>query len=233
MHIMLFLLSLISFLLTFVSGSPVMHARQTTFAPLPFVTPTACPATDPVTATWIPAATNIAAIPKGLLTDCQLGCLANTGASDSNCDQATEYWTYCFRQPNITSIGQCLCEPPIYYQAIFEDCAGCLATAQYLANLAHPPARPAPDFFNETTGLVVQLTTAYLDLCDPLNPVDITPESLEHFLCETRDITEIFGGPIAMMNFTLRSDPSLAWNGYGTSPDTLPFSPLPSPTSRH
>ncbi|PMD38735.1 hypothetical protein L207DRAFT_584132 [Hyaloscypha variabilis F] len=181
MSIMLFLLSLISFL-TLVSGSPGLHARQTTFAPIPIATPTACPASGSVTATWIPAATNVAAIPKGLLTECQLNCLADTASTDSNCDQATEYWTYCFHQPNATDIGECLCNPPIYYDVIFQDCAGCLATAQYLANLAHRPKHPASDFFNTTSGLVAQLTNAYENSCNNefmsllLSPPYIQPE---------------------------------------------------------
>ena len=66
---MLFLLLLVSFVFNVVSGSPAMQARQTDS------TPTACPATAPATATWIPAATDVAAIPKGAITDCQLGCL--------------------------------------------------------------------------------------------------------------------------------------------------------------
>jgi len=76
---------------------------------------------------------------------------------------------------------------------MIEDCAGCLATAQYLANLANPPSHPVPDFFNATTGLAATATNAYTDFCT--STAAAGPE-LEHFLCQSRDITALFGGPI-------------------------------------
>jgi hypothetical protein len=70
LNIMFLLLFLISFLLTFVSGSPVVTPRQV----VPGTTPTACLIYS-TTGTWMPAATNPAVIPKGLLTPCQQSCL--------------------------------------------------------------------------------------------------------------------------------------------------------------
>jgi hypothetical protein len=71
----MFLLALFSLLITLTSGSPALAARQSvTITPSP--TPTACPyPTVPTGGSWMAAATNIAAIPTGLLTPCQLGCL--------------------------------------------------------------------------------------------------------------------------------------------------------------
>ena len=98
--------------------------------------------------------------------------------------------------PPFSQILQNKLTPLPSYEVIFQDCAGCLATAQYLANLAHRPKHPASDFFNTTSGLVAQLTNAYENFCNT-NPAD-APVELEHFLCESRDITARFGGPIAV-----------------------------------
>jgi hypothetical protein len=70
-NVMLFFLSLIS-LLGLVSGSPALVARQ-----LPSALPTGCPydSVPTVSGNWIAAATNVAAIPQGDITQCQLGCL--------------------------------------------------------------------------------------------------------------------------------------------------------------
>jgi hypothetical protein len=94
------------------------------------------------------------------------------------------------------------------YETGFRNCADCLATAQYFANKDTPPAQPAPDFFNLTTGLKAQLGVGYRNYCgtnyDPntgtLLPStgDDTIQSLERYLCLTREITERFGGPIAV-----------------------------------
>ena len=75
MKAMMSLLAFSSLLITFTSGSPALAARQSaTLSPSP--TPTACPyPTVPTGGSWMAAATNIAAIPTGLLTPCQLGCL--------------------------------------------------------------------------------------------------------------------------------------------------------------
>ncbi|PMD56221.1 uncharacterized protein K444DRAFT_632644 [Hyaloscypha bicolor E] len=227
MNIMLLLLSLISFLLTFVSGSPVVTPRQDE----PATTPTACLIYSTMR-TWMPAATNPAAIPKGLLTPCQRSCLA------------AMYWNFCFHQQihqqNTSSIRKCLCQPPIYYGTAIGNCADCLATAQYFANKDTPPAQPAPDFFDLNTGLKAQLSVGYRNYCGTnidsntgtLLPStgDDTIQSLERYLCLTREITEHFGGPIAMMNFTLKDYPSLAWDGVSPVPGGNPFGPLPTPT---
>lgn len=94
------------------------------------------------------------------------------------------------------------------YETGFRNCADCLATAQYFANKDTPPTQPAPDFFNLTTGLKAQLGVGYRNYCgtnyDPntgtLLPStgDDTIQSLERYLCLTREITEHFGGPIAV-----------------------------------
>lgn len=236
MNIMLLLLSLISFLLTFVSGSPVVTPRQDE----PATTPTACLIYSTMR-TWMPAATNPAAIPKGLLTPCQRSCLAYDYLW---CAQAAMYWNFCFHQQihqqNTSSIRKCLCQPPIYYGTAIGNCADCLATAQYFANKDTPPAQPAPDFFDLNTGLKAQLSVGYRNYCGTnidsntgtLLPStgDDTIQSLERYLCLTREITEHFGGPIAMMNFTLKDYPSLAWDGVSPVPGGNPFGPLPTPT---
>lgn len=75
---MMYLLAFFSLLIALISGSPALAARQSvTFGTIPpSPTPTACPVpTTPTAGTWMAAATNIAAIPSGLLTPCQLGCL--------------------------------------------------------------------------------------------------------------------------------------------------------------
>jgi hypothetical protein len=75
----MFLLFFIALLLTLVSGTPAIVPRQIFFPePLFTGTPTACPGIATAGLhdyTSIPAATNIAAIPDGLLTTCQLECL--------------------------------------------------------------------------------------------------------------------------------------------------------------
>ena len=75
MKAMISLLAFFALLITLTSGSPALAARQSiTITPSP--TPTACPyPTVPTAGSWMAAATNIAAIPTGLLTPCQLGCL--------------------------------------------------------------------------------------------------------------------------------------------------------------
>lgn len=87
------------------------------------------------------------------------------------------------------------------YQSKFNLCARCLADAQFLANKANLPAHPDPDFFDYNNGLVMQLNNAFVDGCyEPGNfgPLDNSPETLAHYLCVTREITERFGGPIAV-----------------------------------
>ena len=133
MKAMMFLLAFCSLLITLTSGSPALAASQSvvTFGTIPSSpTPTACPVpTTPTAGTWMVAATNIAAIPSGVLTPCQLGCLGmslpvlllmfknkadiEVPANDYTCNSAAVDWVKAFQQTK-DSIQTVLCFDPLF-----------------------------------------------------------------------------------------------------------------------
>lgn len=223
----MYLLAFFSLLIALISGSPTLAARQSvTFGTIPpSPTPTACPVpTTPTAGTWMAAATNIAAIPSGLLTSCQLGCLAN----DYTCNSAAVDWVKAFQQRK-DSIWTALCFDPLltggYFTSLVQECGQCLAVAQFLANKASPSAHPIPDILDFYNGLSAQLLNGIDAFC--FNSTG-DAEALEHFMCIGRDLTREFGVPVEFFNFTLVDAPELAWNGISPTPTNIGTPPLPT-----